>query len=429
MFRFYVWILCLTGVMALFGKANAQQVITLDKCREMALEGHGFEHRTKVLANEAEARVSYLEKMVRPQVSAFAVFSYQSDVPDPNSALEFGFDLVPLAKDQYRTGVLVKQQLYGGGEFRYKRELAGLDRLAGENDVYKSRVLLENSVDDLFFEILLLNESKKILESQYGMYCERVGQARALHDNGKVLVTQVLQLELALQKLEVQMEGLVLENDRLRGILAAVTGMDIGLEDSLVVPGHMTVQETVADPFYERFDIEKRKVELSAKVSLSGARPRAYIFGVGGYARPGLDLFDNNPNVYGVAGLSLVIPISAWRDHRQFKRVLDYKMELLESARNSAQIERNASLAGVQGEIVALERKIENDKRLVEKCRNIRVVVTKLHNLGEVAAADVTEALTGEANAMVEMERHSLELLRARIRKNRLVTSFNIVQE
>ncbi|MDD3843911.1 MAG: hypothetical protein PHP33_04610, partial [Bacteroidales bacterium] len=69
------------------------------------------------------------------------------------------------------------------------------------------------------------------------------------------------------------------------------------------------------------------------------------------------------------------------------------------------------------------------DKRLVEKCRNIRVVVTKLHNLGEVAAADVTEALTGEANAMVELERHSLELLRARIRKNRLVTSFNIVQE
>ena len=424
MFKSYVSILFFVGVTGLFGVVNAQNVITLDRCRELAIDNHGIGHKNQVLRLEAEAKVSYLKKMVKPQVSAFIVFSYQSDVPDPNSALEFGFDFIPLAKDQYRSGFLVKQQLYDGGEFRYKRELVGLDKEVEINELYKERVLLENSVDDLFFTILLFSKSLQIIDSQIYMIEEQVGNAKALYDNGKVLITDVMQLELALDELKFQRDDIVSKDLQVRGVLSAVTGKEIGVGDSLVVPYAMTQPEQLPDPFDKRLEIENLRNASSSRLSLAMARPRAYFFGVGGYARPGLDLFDNSPNVYGVAGISLVIPVTGWRDHKNEVKVLEYKGKLLEIARSSAESKRGALVANADGEIENLERKISNDLVLLEKHIEMRRAVIGLHNLGEVSSAEVTKALSGERNAFLETERHKLELLRARIKRNRIVTEF-----
>jgi outer membrane protein TolC len=413
---------CLRFLLAFFPLvADAQQSITIEECREKAFRNYLLDERDELYGREAEASVDYLRKWVRPEASAFAVISLQSDVPDVEKAMDFSLGMDPLSRDQYRTGVVVKQLLYDGGEFRYKRELTQLERKAGSNRVYLNRILLENRVDDIFFEALESQKSAMIVKQKVELLQERLSNAKALFDNGKILLNEVLLLEVVLEESIGQWNRMKAQERGLRGVLSALIGEEISPGDSLVLP-RPGVKQPPEDPFYRNMALEKRMLLLSGKQSLASAMPRAYLFGVGGYASPALDIFDNSFKLYGVVGFSVVVPITAWRDHEKMKRVVSHKMKGVDMELNSMEIERRANIAKVDGAIDALVCKVESARLIMEKCERLRSVSVDLYDAGEISSEELSEAVTRESNAMLEYERCRLELLRARVKRNKIVT-------
>ena len=86
-----------------------QSSFTLKQCRDYAINNSSITDMSAVVSTISDSQGELLRKLVTPSATGFAIFSYQSDTPNPNSALNAGFDFIPLSKEQYRTGIAVSR--------------------------------------------------------------------------------------------------------------------------------------------------------------------------------------------------------------------------------------------------------------------------------------------------------------------------------
>jgi len=399
----------------------SQNSISLEQCREGALLRYKSAEQREALDNLVKGKREYLRKIVEPELSAFFIASYQSAVTDPNSALEFGFDFELTAKDRYRSGLLIKQLIYGGGEYRLKGDYSRIEGELQKSAITKGELDLFRRVDELFFATLLMERSLALLERQLLLLQEKFSIAQRLLKEGRVASNQLLEAEIALEEAFGRKEGVEENIATLKGVLSSLTAIEIADGDSLVEPTPSLALK-VEDPLFERGRLESQKIDLLASLSAAAARPKLHLFAVGGYGRPALDYFSNNFEPYGVVGLSLIVPISDWRGHNRYKRVLSYKGEMLKNSIELSSTLREAAIAEVEGEIRGSVRKIERGERLVERVRELSRVSMELFSLGELSSIELNEVLTREYSISISLERERLEYLRLLLNRGTIAT-------
>lgn len=147
------------------GLSNAQKILTLKECYDMALSINAIAGEKETYARISKIRDENIAKGWLPSLDANASVTYNSDVVDfaaATSAIPGMSSLFrPMPQDQYKLTLDINQVIYDGGAIRGARDMEEADlriiEKQTETDLYK----LRGQINTYYFNVLLLNRQKE----------------------------------------------------------------------------------------------------------------------------------------------------------------------------------------------------------------------------------------------------------------------------
>ena len=148
--------------------------------------------------------------------------------------------------------------------------------------------------------------------------------------------------------------------------------------------------------------------------------PRFSAFAQGYYGYPGMDMFKSMVSsewtLNAIVGVRMLWNISAFNTKKN-------NLEKLNVAKKQIAVQRDIFLFNIQmqisqddGEIARLQKAIEDDDRIVELRRRVRMAAESQLENGVIDATDLLRKITDETNAMLARSTHEIELLQATYR-------------
>lgn len=410
-------------LMALSAVARAGEKLSLERCREAARETGGVERLLEAIEDSRDAGSSLAKSRYQLQARAYGSASYQSDVPNPASMTDFPFELYPISKFQYRAGIAFALPIYSGGQKGLSDQLDSIERDQEKLNVDIRSNDLDRTVDDVFLSVVLGRKSGEILRSQLKALTIKLGDMRAAFESGKVYKNAVLALEAQCTALEARISGNDSETSGAIKILSIITGLEIGEDAEFEMPRAAESRSVMIDPALAHLDLEGEKIELKRQLSRASALPSIKAIGNLGYGKSPLNVFENNPEVYGVVGISLIIPLSDWRDVNNRSRLLDAAATTLEIRRDQAARRKNSQIQKFDSEIDKYDALILAGEKTIEKYEVLCGELDKLTNQGIAPASEYVTALEQLSAARLDNEFYTILKLQASLRRESCIAT------
>ena len=156
--RFIIIITILTTLTSV-----AQQSITLEECYSLMAQNYPLAKQSHLFEVQNKLDSEIISNTKLPQFSLDAQATYQSDVieiPIPN------VDIETLNKDQYRATVSVNQLIYNGGLVDASIKVKSTQLKSKQKQVEVSLYQLKQQINQLYFSILLSQESELLLNAK-----------------------------------------------------------------------------------------------------------------------------------------------------------------------------------------------------------------------------------------------------------------------
>ena len=152
-----------------------------------------------------------------------------------------------------------------------------------------------------------------------------------------------------------------------------------------------------------------------------GNMPRISLFGNGYYGRPGLNFFNNDFRVYGIAGVSLSWNVSGYYNsiHQKRKNLVD--KEVIKNQRTLFEIGLKSQLSQQQQEILKLQELIEKDQSVKKIRTDVREIAAIQYENGSITTTDYILKLNAETQAIISSSMHKIQLSMAYINYNTLL--------
>lgn len=357
-----------------------------------------------------------------PQIALSAQATYQSATPTYPEAFSSimqanGIEMVGIRKDQYRVALDISQNLWDGGVSKANRALAEAEAAEQRSRVDVSLYELQSRVDNLYFGILLLDERVAQTEALIAVLESNLARMRTYYDNGVAMQADVDTIEAELLTAR-QTLGQV-ESSRMsyRRMLELFIGEPLTSE-SLERPAMTTpASRSSMRPELALFEAQEGKILAQRRAINSSVMPRFSAFAQGYYGYPGMDMFKSmvSPDwsLNGLIGLRMSWNIGAFYTKKN-------NLDKLTTAESQIAVQRDIFLFNTEmqttqddGEIERLRRAVEDDDRIVELRRRVRMAAESQLENGVIDATDLLRKITDETTATLNRTTHEIELLQA----------------
>ena len=145
--------------------------------------------------------------------------------------------------------------------------------------------------------------------------------------------------------------------------------------------------------------------------------PRLGAFAQGYYGYPGLDMFEsmasNDWTLNAIVGLNLSWNIGALYTRQNNLGKINSAQQQIAVQRNLLDFNTRLSTTQDNGEIARLRKAVENDDRIVELRRSVRMAAESQIKNGVIDATDLLRKITDETTAALNRNIHEIELLQA----------------
>ena len=393
---------------------------TLDECRQLTLEHYPEIRQYDLISQTEHYNVSNAARAWIPQVSLSAQFTWQTDImqfPDNFAAIFPGGTVPSMKKDQYKIQLDVQQNIWDGGQSKANSDIAKADAAEQRSRVDVDIYNLMLRVDNLYFGILLLDERKELTETMISMLDNNLQRMRVYRKNDVVIQADVDAIEAELLTARQTLRQVCSSRDSYRRMLEIFIGQP--LEDSILVRPTMfeIVNQTSARPELALFAAQSGKLQAQRKAINSSLTPRFVAFAQGFYGYPGLNMFEsmmgNDWKFGAILGVRMVWNIGGFY-------TMQNNVDKLKTAQLQVDMQRdifefNTSMQSTQdnGEIARLRKAVEDDDRIVELRRSVRMAAeSKLEN-GTIDATDLLLKISDETTAALNRSSHEIELLQA----------------
>lgn len=398
---------CILASILLFcaaGLLQAQGSLTLERCRSAAREVS----RSEEAADLADSDLAERKKLIRtpylPQAHGYGSVFYQSDAPDPASFTDLPFTLYPMPKLQFHVGVFASQIIYAGGSRKVRMDLAEVDSELEKQSLDGTLIQADRAVDDLFLGILLMQKQEEILSAQKELLERKLESARDAFEAGRIYRTDVLRLEAGLSSLGSSIDGLVAERVSAEGNLAALTGLEIGPETKLELPRPESFSP-VDDPSLRSLDLQEQRANLSLRLALAKCLPKLSLWGTMGFGQWSLDFFRHDPDVYGIVGLGISVPLTSWQDYFYSRNLRDNALARIDIQRGNLERRRSAELSRYDGSIARYDAMLDGAREAVAKYEELAAEMDRLSSGGEAPVSEYIDALSELSSAKLEEQR------------------------
>ena len=192
-------------------------------------------------------------------------------------------------------------------------------------------------------------------------------------------------------------------------------------DETLTRPAMVEVaSRTSARPELAMFDAQSNKLVAHRKAITTSVMPRFSAFAQGYYGYPGLDMFKSMVSsewtLNAIVGVRMSWNIGAFYTQKN-------NLSKLDAAERQIAIQRDVFLFNTEmqttqdaDEIVRLRSVLEDDNRIVELRRSVRMAAESRLENGVIDATDLLRKIADETTATLSRSTHEIELLQATYR-------------
>lgn len=405
------------GFLVLFlfsGNLAAQDrtgLLTLDSCYKLAIQ-HNPVSRQAILYNEAwQLQESSLSSNYLPQVSFGGQASWQSDV----TALPISIpnvDIPSLYKDSYKVSLDINQLIWDGGVTSKQKELEKAGLLVNLQSVEAENYRLRETVNQVYFSILLFSENEKMLKLSMSEIRSKLARIRAGVANGTMLQSNADILDAEIIRIEQSLTELV--HNRAAAIyrLGEITGLILGpdFEPELPAFDSLPAINTRLRPEYRLLELQQEK--LTAQQNITGLKlmPRISAFGNLGYGRPGLNMLSNQFDSWAMAGARFSWTLWNWNQHKKEQKIIGIQKEVIETQKENFERNQRILLNNLREDILKNKNLIAADHRIVKLRESVAKSAGAQLEQGMIMASDYLTEQNANTQALINLSLHRIQL-------------------
>ena len=410
-------LLTIFALLASIGVVSAQ---SLDECRRLAREHYPEIRQYDLIDATEQYNLSNAARAWIPQVMFSAQATYQSATPTYpeafNAILEAnGVEMAGIRRDQYKVALDVSQNIWDGGLSRANREIAKAEAKEQRSRVDVTLYDLQSRVDNLYFGILLLNEREAQTETLISLLESNLKRMQIYYNNGVAMQADVDSIEAELLTARQTLGQVESSRASYRRMLEVFIGKPL-TSDKLERPSMVDLKSrTSARPELALFDAQESKIEAQRRAINSSVMPRFSAFAQGYYGYPGMDMFKSMMSaewtLNAIVGVRMSWNIGAFYTKKN-------NLDKLNTAQQQVAVQRdiflfNSEMQTTQedGEIVRLRKAVEDDDRIVELRRRVRMAAESQLENGVIDATELLRKISDETTATLNRSTHEIELL------------------
>ena len=396
--------------------AQQSSHLTLDSCYKMAI-AHNPLSRQSGLYNEAwQLQQSALSTLYLPQVSIGGQASWQSDV----TALPVSLPnvVIPsLDKDSYKLNLDINQLIWDGGIIQKQKELEKAGLLINLQSVDAENYRLKETVNQVYFNMLVLAENEKLLRLSMSEIQSRLSRIRAGVANGTLLPSNAQVLDAEIIRIEQSLTDLVHNRSAALYRLGEITGMSLSPGTEAEPPAFDTLPafNTRSRPEYRLLELQQDK--LTAQQSLTGLKlmPRISAFGSLGYGKPGLNMLSNQFDSWAMAGARFSWTLWNWNLHKKEVQIIDIQKDIIDTQKEHFERNQRILLNSLHEEILKNENLIAADHRIIQLRESIVQSTGAQFDQGLITASEFLTEQNAHTQARINLSLHNLQLQFARL--------------
>ncbi len=400
------------------GRSFAQKTdtLTLAGCQQLAIENYPLIKQKDLLSAAADLRLKNLNTSYFPQLSLNGQATYQSAVTEIPKFSPL-ITITPNNKDQYKLTLDLNQSIWDGGQTSSQKKLEVSSLEADKMSVDVELAKIKDRVNQLFFNILLVQQNQKIILNLQNDLQSKLSKIKAgiknevqLQSNADVLQAELIKTEQQLIELDnTKTTALNMLSEYLNRTLPVGTVFKLPeTDEGAVVYDNKRLE-------MQLFDIQMNKLEVSKKLSTTRIMPRFNAFGQGGYGRPGFNLLSNDFDFFYIVGAKLSWNISGFYQTAREKKIIDIQKNLLDVQKQT--FDKNLKLSSQKdlSDITKFQQLIDKDNEIVALRQNITHASSVQLENGIITATEYVTELDAEIQAKLNIELHKLQLQMAKI--------------
>jgi outer membrane protein TolC len=407
----------------LAGVAHAQDTVRVERLQAAALRVDPRAKQRELLRAATDLRLQVIAADRLPQLEINGSASHQSDVTRPSLGVE-GITIPDLPKERWQTTLDVTQRLYDGGEVSRRRELEEARHAESSAEVDVALYELRSEVNSAFYSAFLLEKRSKEFDALVADLDARLAAVRARVEAGTALGRDAAEIEAERVRAGLQRDEAQASRRASLAILADLVGEPIDTTAVLVLPSiepertHPREFAAVAAlrhrPEFEQLKRSRERLEREAAYTSVENRPKLFAFGQAGLGLPGLDGFRRSTDAFYQAGIK--VEWRPWTWNSAGRTAAAYRLQRDVVATEEEALGRSLARAVAVDleEIARLKAALADDERVVTLQTEVERQARAQYDEGAITTADYVETRTDVAEARLTLERHRVELARAR---------------
>ncbi len=408
---------------AMLSIAQAQDTLHLVELQEAALRDDPRAGEFDLLRSATDLRMAVLGSERLPQLTVSGWASHQSDITNPGARIP-GAAFPDLPRDRWESTLDVQQLLYDGGSISRRREVERARHTESAAAVSVALYGLRSEVNTAFFSAFLLQQQAAEYNALITDLDARLASVRARVEAGTALSRDAAEVSAERIRAMLQRDEAQAARRASLAVLADLIGRPIDTTAVLRLPaGESEEIEPLARstpsalrlrPEFERFRQTRVRLEREAQATSTMNRPRLSAFGQAGVGLPGLDQFRTTSDAFWRAGLKVEWQPWTWHSAGRTATALRLEQEVLEREEQAFARALGRQVASQLEEIARLAAALQEDARVVELRAEVERQARLQHDEGVITAADYVETRTDVLEARLTLQRHRVELARAR---------------
>lgn len=395
---------------------------SLDECRRLAREHYPEIRQYDLISQTEQYNLSNAVRAWIPQVALSAQVTYQSATPAYPDAFNAilqanGMEMDGVRKDQYKIAVDVSQNIWDGGLSKANRLMAEAEAEEQRRCVDVSVYALQSRIDNIYFGILLLDERVAQTEMLISVLESNLSRMRAYCENGVARQVDADVVEAELLSARQTLAQVLSSRASYRRMLELFIGCTLS-DDKLERPVMRDLPPfTPARPELAMFSAQENRLSAQRKAINTSVMPRLSAFAQGYYGYPGLDMFksmvSSDWSFNAIVGVRMSWNIGAFYTKKNNLDKLDLAQKQLDVQRDVFLFNTQMQIVQDEGEITRLRHAVDEDERIVELRRRVRVTAESQLENGVIDATDLLRKIADERDAALAQSVHEIELLQA----------------
>lgn len=396
----------------LIGKPLLGQNVTLAMCLEATQKTATSTKQKEIEQELGKLSARVIQTGWLPQMSLNGQTTYQSDVT--GLAIEIpNLRMTPINKDQYKTFIDINQLIYDGGASKTRTMLQDL---SSKNTLTRIQLANRNLLQEtqkIYFSALLAQENRQIWETAKEEILARKSVLETGIRFGARTKNQLDILAVELLKIEQQITDISAAKTIAVEMLNLLTGMKLNNLTTFQIPANIQKITPLSYETYEMKLLQNQQslIATTEELNQSKQRPKAFLFGQGGYGNPALNMLKNEFQTYYLMGVRLNWDLSSFYTKRLNQKSSQLQKELI--LQHQSDLERQLSMqyTKMSEEVKRYEKLIEMDQAMISIRERISVTAASELDLGTITATQFVTEKNAEKLAKQSYLLHQIQKL------------------